>query len=132
MNDDYEPSEDADAILDVLCDGRANPYLLRERTGLSKQRVNHALNRLGAAGWVSRVTRALYELPECTWCGTHVRPDDADEARYERAPVEADGGADPECATFELCSPCAREWDDLLSDERDAVFELRIDARVDL
>jgi len=62
VNRDYEPTEADEAVLEVLKDGRANPLLIRENTGLSKQRVNDALIRLRTAGWVERVTRGLYEL----------------------------------------------------------------------
>jgi len=51
-------------VLDVLADGRANPYLLREETGLGKGDVNTVLNRLARAGLVRQVTRGLYEVTE--------------------------------------------------------------------
>ena len=70
VNENYEPGENEDDILDVLKEGRgenepwgrANPLYLRERTGLNKQQVNYALNQLMAAGWVRKVTDGLYEL----------------------------------------------------------------------
>jgi len=62
VNEDYEPTAYDQKVLDVLKDGRANPLLIREETGLSKQRVNDALDRLHSAGWVTKVTRGLYEL----------------------------------------------------------------------
>lgn len=67
MNVDHEPSDDEEAVLDVLKEepgGRANAMLLREKSDLPKQRVNTALNQLVAAGWVERVTRGLYDLVE--------------------------------------------------------------------
>lgn len=51
-------------VLQVLADGRANPYLLREETGLEKSDVNTVLVRLARAGLVTRVTRGLYEITE--------------------------------------------------------------------
>lgn len=51
-------------VLRVLADGRANPYLIRERTGLDKGDVNTVLNRLGRGGYVRQVTRGLYEITE--------------------------------------------------------------------
>ena len=57
--DDREQS-----VLLVLSSGRANPYLIREETGLSKGDVNTVLNRLGRNGYVEQVTRGLYELTE--------------------------------------------------------------------
>ena len=70
VNEDYEPGDNEEHILDVLKEGRdsgepwgrANPLYLRERTGLNKQRINYALNQLRAAGWVKKVTDGLYEL----------------------------------------------------------------------
>jgi predicted transcriptional regulator len=67
MNRDYEPTDDEDAILEVMKDepcGRVNPYLVREETELSKQRVSNAFRQLVAAGWVDKRTRALYDLDE--------------------------------------------------------------------
>lgn len=52
------------AVLSVLADGRANPYLIREETGLDKGDVNTVLNRLGRGGYLQQVTRGLYELTE--------------------------------------------------------------------
>jgi DNA-binding IclR family transcriptional regulator len=70
VNEDYEPSNNEESILAVLKEGqntrkpwgRANPLYLREQTGLNKQQVNYALNRLIAAGWVKKLTEGLYEL----------------------------------------------------------------------
>jgi len=49
-------------VLAVLADGRANPYLIREETGLNKGDVNTVLNRLARLGYVEQVTRGLYEI----------------------------------------------------------------------
>ncbi|AFH21861.1 hypothetical protein OSG_eHP11_00070 [environmental Halophage eHP-11] len=49
-------------VLTVLADGRANPYLIREETGLDKGDINTVLNRLARAGYVEQVTRGLYEI----------------------------------------------------------------------
>lgn len=51
-------------VLAVLAEGRANPYLIREETGLDKGDTNTVLNRLGRAGLVEQVTRGLYEITE--------------------------------------------------------------------
>lgn len=57
--------EDRDrAVLSVLAEGRANPYLLREETGMDKGDVNTVLNRLGRNGYLTQVTRGLYEITE--------------------------------------------------------------------
>jgi len=64
MNEEYEPTENDEAVLGVLKEGRANPLHIREESGLAKQRVNESLQRLQGAGWVRKVTRGLYELVE--------------------------------------------------------------------
>jgi len=51
-------------VLSVLAEGRANPYLLREETGMDKGDVNTVLNRLGRGGYLTQVTRGLYEITE--------------------------------------------------------------------
>lgn len=52
------------AVLRVMADGRANPYLIREQTALDKGEVNTVLVRLGRAGYIQQVTRGLYEITE--------------------------------------------------------------------
>ena len=52
------------AVLAVMVDGRANPYLIREETGLDKGDVNTVLVRLSRAGYVEQVTRGLYEITD--------------------------------------------------------------------
>lgn len=63
MNENFEPSERQEKVLDVFKEEtRVNPLRLREVTGYSKQRVNDVLRDLQAAGWVRRVNRGLYEF----------------------------------------------------------------------
>lgn len=62
MNEEFEPSENEEAVLGELHDGRVTPRLVKEQTGLNSQQVNYALNQLIAAGWVRKVTHGLYEL----------------------------------------------------------------------
>lgn len=62
VNEDYEPADNEEYVLDVLREGRANPKWIKEKTGLNDQQVNYALNQLRAAGWVRKVTKGLYEL----------------------------------------------------------------------
>lgn len=62
VNENYEPTDNDEVVLDVLKEGRANPLYIREKSELPKQRVNESLQRLQSAGWVERVTRGLYEL----------------------------------------------------------------------
>ncbi len=52
------------SVLSILSEGRANPYLIRERTDLDKGEVNTVLVRLGRAGYVRQVTRGLYEITD--------------------------------------------------------------------
>lgn len=52
------------AVLEVMADGRANPYLIREETELDKGDVNTVLVRLARLGYVEQVTRGLYEITE--------------------------------------------------------------------
>lgn len=54
--------EETSAVLDVMEDEwRANPYLIREETGLEKGTVNSVLVTLMRRGEVRQVTRGLYE-----------------------------------------------------------------------
>jgi DNA-binding PadR family transcriptional regulator len=62
------------AVLSVLAEGRANPYLIREETGLDKGDVNTVLNRLGRGGYLRQVTRGLYELTEAGRAEVDGRP----------------------------------------------------------
>jgi len=65
VNENHEPTDDEDAVIRLLAEeGRANPYLIREETGLAKQNVNEALKQLQAAGWVEKRTRGLYDFVE--------------------------------------------------------------------
>ena len=52
------------AVLEVMADGRANPYLIREETDLDKGDVNTVLVRLARLGYVEQVTRGLYEITD--------------------------------------------------------------------
>ena len=63
VNESHEPTDDEDAVVRLLAEERrANPYLIREETGLAKQNVNEALKQLQAAGWVEKRTRGLYDF----------------------------------------------------------------------
>lgn len=64
VNEDYDPSDKEESVLDVLGDGRATPKLIKERTSMNDQQVNYAVNRLMAAGWVDKISTGLYELVE--------------------------------------------------------------------
>lgn len=62
---DMDELEDRDReVLAVLKDGRANPKLIRDETGLDKGDANTVLVRLGRGGLVRQVTRGLYEITD--------------------------------------------------------------------
>jgi len=78
---DYDPDEQEQQVLDVLRrEGRANPYLIREETGLRKQYVSRALTGLRKAGVVEKREPGLYD---------HV-PENDDEYTHERETVDLD------------------------------------------
>ena len=58
------PNDRDRAILGVLSDGRANPRYLREQTGYDKYQVNSSLVKLEKWGFVSKLTRGLYEITD--------------------------------------------------------------------
>ena len=70
VNENYEPSENDELVLEVLKDGRdrdgpwgrANPRYLIDETGLEKSNVEFSLRSLRSAGWVERSARGLYEF----------------------------------------------------------------------
>jgi len=72
VNENYEPSEKDEQILEALKRGRtegepwgrANPRWLIDETTLDKGNVEFCLRQLTSAGWVERVARGLYELRE--------------------------------------------------------------------
>jgi chromosome segregation ATPase len=63
---EYQPDEQEQQVLNVLREERrANPMLIRERTGLRKEYVSRALTGLAKAGVVEKVERGLYDhVPE--------------------------------------------------------------------
>ena len=63
-NENFQPGEDAEDVLNVLKTGRANPRYIMNETGLDKGRVEYCLRRLTDAGWVERPARGLYEFSE--------------------------------------------------------------------
>jgi|APHM01.1.fsa_nt_gi hypothetical protein len=84
-NEDYEPTDREDDVIDVMAEeGRVNPLLLRERTGYGKGDINTALSNLRAAGWITRVTRGLYEFVE------DPRVEAAEDAEAEAPPEPAE------------------------------------------
>ena len=91
--DDMDELDDRDrAVLEVLAGGRANPYLIRDETGLGKGDTNTVLNRLGRTGHVRQITRGLYDI-------TDRGREEIDDPRG--ADADADTDADVEEATVD-------------------------------
>ena len=70
VNEDFTPNDRQEKILDVLKEGRdagdpwgraTNKYLT-EQTDIRRQYVNRELDSLVDAGWITQLTRGLYEL----------------------------------------------------------------------
>lgn len=72
VNDEYEPTENDELIIDALKEGRktdkpwgrANPKWLIQETELEKGSVEFSLRSLTSAGWIKRPARGLYEFVE--------------------------------------------------------------------
>lgn len=70
VNENYDPSENDEKVLQALKDGRedgrpwgrANRVWISDQTGLSKGNAEFSLRSLKDAGWIVRVARGLYEL----------------------------------------------------------------------
>lgn len=71
-NEDFEPTEACDRVLDIFKEGRdtphpwgrANPRYIIDKTGMDKPNVEYQLRRLNDAGWIQKVSRGLYEFVE--------------------------------------------------------------------
>jgi len=62
-NKNFEPEGNQRRVLNVFRDEyQVNPTLIRETTGIKRQRVNDALNALENAGWIENRCRGLYRL----------------------------------------------------------------------
>ena len=63
VNEDFDPTPQQRTVLNVFRDEyQVNPRLIRDITGLERQRVNDALESLVDAGWVNHRTRGLYKI----------------------------------------------------------------------
>ena len=70
VNEEFEPDDRQEAILDVLKEGRAegnpwgyaNPKRLEQRLDIRRQYINRALQGLVDAGWIEKVNRGLYRF----------------------------------------------------------------------
>lgn len=70
VNEDYQPSEQEDKVLDIFKEGReengpwgyATPRHLRETTQIKKGNIEYHLRQLTTAGWISKVTRGFYRF----------------------------------------------------------------------
>ena len=104
---EYEPDENEQAVLEVLREeGRANPYLIRERIDLRKEYVSKALTGLVKAGVVEKVTRGLYDhVPEND--DEFDQEDDVEELkRHVRAAGEAIEDQDVDALRRHVRSAC--------------------------
>lgn len=62
-NQDFDPSKQQRQVLDVFKNEyQLNPRLIRDITGLERQRINDALGSLEDAGWIEKRCRGLYRL----------------------------------------------------------------------
>lgn len=69
-NENFEPTDDCDQVLDVFKQGRqsgepwgrANPRYIIDETDFEKPNVEYHLRRLNDAGWIQKVSRGLYEF----------------------------------------------------------------------
>ena len=72
VNEDFQPNERQEAILEVLKDGRnegkpwgyANPKRLEMQIDTRKQYINRELKGLVDAGWIEKANRGLYRFVE--------------------------------------------------------------------
>jgi hypothetical protein len=70
VNENFEPNDRQEAILDVLKEGRlegdpwgyGNPKRFEERLDIRRQYINRELRDLVAAGWIEKVNRGLYRF----------------------------------------------------------------------
>jgi len=63
VNKQYTPEGNQRKVLNVFRDEyQVNPTLIRERTGIKRQRINDSLKSLRDAGWVTKRCRGLYQL----------------------------------------------------------------------
>lgn len=70
VNEEFEPDDRQEAILDVLKEGRAeenpwgyaNPKRLEQRLDIRRQYINRSLQGLVDAGWIEKVNRGLYRF----------------------------------------------------------------------
>lgn len=68
VNEEYQPSDKEEAVLEVLKDEkRATNALIRERCDefdSHGENVNNYIRKLVAAGWVERYHKGLYDFVE--------------------------------------------------------------------
>lgn len=70
VNENFEPDERQEKILDILKKGRtendpwgyANPKRLENELDIRRQYINRSLRGLIDAGWVEKVNRGLYRF----------------------------------------------------------------------
>ena len=65
LNPDYELSDNEIDVLELFKEhGRLRPVDVYEDLGFDASSGHHYINRLNAAGWISKPTRGLYQF-EC-------------------------------------------------------------------
>lgn len=65
VDEKFKPSENQEKILRALKEeNRANPQLIKEKTGIEEQKIKEGLTALRVAGWIRKVTEGLYDFTE--------------------------------------------------------------------
>lgn len=72
VNEDYEPGETEEQILELLKQGRSQgepwgyttPAHVRDELGIEKGNDSFHLRQLANAGWIRKVTRGFYRFVE--------------------------------------------------------------------
>ena len=65
VDEKFKPSENQEKILRALKEeDRANPQLIKEKTGIEEQKIKEGLTALRVACWIRKVTEGLYDFTE--------------------------------------------------------------------
>ncbi len=65
VDKNFKPSENQEKVLRALKEeNRANPQLIKEKTGIEEQKIKEALTALRVAGWIKKVTDGLYDFTD--------------------------------------------------------------------
>jgi hypothetical protein len=138
LNEDHRPSPVEESVIEAFKaehqnsgQRRMTPKLIRERhatldsdADLSKQNINNALNKLTAAGWVTRVTDGLYEFVD------DPRDDivrQADLSNYAVAVKAPAGVGERDSATYQTYNEQGMENEGKARERAQARFANRLD-----